>query len=124
MSEHFLESFRQHQGKPLPGLSQAALDLMMAHDWPGNVRELRNLLEYATIVTTGDLIRPEHQRLPPPGAGREDAAEDRITLSFNYSPEEFSLDAVNRQVIEWAMEKCNNKSSAARLLKASRKLFY
>ena len=124
LSEHFLESFRQHQGKPLPGLSQAALDLMMAHDWPGNVRELRNLLEYATIVTTGDLIRPEHLRLPPPGAGREDAAEDRITLSFNYSPEEFSLDAVNRQVIEWAMEKCNNKSSAARLLKASRKLFY
>ena len=125
LSEHFLESFRQHQGKLLPGLSQAALDLMMAHDWPGNVRELRNLLEYATIVTTGDLIRPEHLRLPPPGAGREDAAEDRITLNFNFSPEEFSLDAVNRQVVEWAMEKCrNNKSSAARLLKASRKMFY
>jgi len=32
----------------------------MAHDWPGNVRELRNRLEYATIITNGELIQPEH----------------------------------------------------------------
>ena len=63
LAEHFLQGFRQHQGKSLPGLSKAALDLMMTHNWPGNVRELRNLLEYATIVTNGDLIQPEHLRL-------------------------------------------------------------
>lgn len=125
LTEHFLNNFRQHQGKQLPGLSQSALDLLMTHDWPGNVRELRNLIEYATIVTNGDLIRPEHLRLQQPGVGQEEATTDRISLNFNFSSEDFSLDAVNRQVIEWAMEKCkNNKSSAARLLKASRKLFY
>ncbi len=126
LAEHFLNGFRRHQGKPLPGLSQAALDLMMTHDWPGNVRELRNLLEYATIVTNGDLIRPEHLRLAQPNSiCQEESSSDRISLTFNFSPEEFSLDAVNRQVVEWAMGKCNNnKSSAARLLKASRKLFY
>ena len=125
LAKHFLDRFRQHQGKPLPGLSQAALDLMMAHDWPGNVRELRNLLEYATIVTRGDLIRPEHLRLQQPGTRHEKPAAGRISLSFDFSPEEFSLDAVNRQVMEWALKKCDsNKSSAARLLKASRKLFY
>ena len=126
LAEHFLNGFRQHQGKSLPGLSQSALDLLMVHDWPGNVRELRNLLEYATIVTNGDLIRPEHLRLQqqtPPSL--EAHSNGQISLTFNFSPEEFSLDAVNRQVVEWAMEKCNNnKSSAARLLKASRKLFY
>ncbi len=126
LAELFLNVFRQHQGKALPGLSKAALDLMMTHDWPGNVRELRNLIEYASIVTNGDLIQPEHLRLkrqytPFPEAG----TTDRISLCFNFSLEEFSLDAVNRQVVEWAMERCgNNKSSAARLLKASRKLFY
>jgi DNA-binding NtrC family response regulator len=124
LAEFFLNAFRQHQGKPLPGLSKAALDLMMAHDWPGNVRELRNLLEYATIVTNGNLIQPEHLRLQRPSL-HEEPASDRIALNFNFSREEFSLDAVTRQVIEWALEKCgNNKSSAARLLKASRKLFY
>ncbi|MDD2338203.1 MAG: sigma-54 dependent transcriptional regulator [Geobacteraceae bacterium] len=125
LAELFLDSFRQHQGKQLPGLSKAALDLMITHDWPGNVRELRNLLEYATIVTNGDLIQPEHLRLQQTGCSQEEAPKDRISLHVNFSPEEFSLDAVSKQVIEWALEKCdNNKSSAARLLKASRKIFY
>jgi len=126
LAEHFLNGFRKHQGKSLPGLSRAALDLMLAHDWPGNVRELRNLLEYACIVTNGDLIQPEHLRLhKEPQPFREGQADDRITLNFNFSPEEFSLDAVNRQLMMWALDQCkDNKSSAARLLKASRKLFY
>ena len=122
---HFLYHFRQHQGKHLPGLSQAAFDLMMGHDWPDNIRELRNLLEYATIVTDGDLIRPEHLRLPQSNACHGTPGADRITLSFDFSPEKFSLDAVTRQVTAWALAKCDqNKSSAARLLKASRTLFY
>ncbi len=126
LAELFLDDFRQHQGKPLPGLSRSALDLLMSHDWPGNVRELRNLLEYATIVTSGDLIRPEHLRLQQQVEScHEELDNDRITLSFNFSCAEFSLDAVNQRLMTWALEKChNNKSSAARLLKASRKLFY
>lgn len=126
LSEHFLNSFRKHQGKLLPGLSRAALDLMLAHDWPGNVRELRNVLEYACIVTNGELIQPEHLRLQlKPQAFNQVLANDRISLNFNFSREEFSLDAVNRKLMAWALEKCkDNKSSAARLLKASRKLFY
>lgn len=125
LADFFLKKFRQHQGKTLPGLSRAALDLLMTHDWPGNVRELRNLLEYATIVTNGDLIRPEHLRLQQSTPCHETMVNDRVSLTFNFSCEEFSLDAVNQQVITWALQKCdNNKSSAARLLKASRKLFY
>ncbi|WP_224981681.1 sigma-54-dependent transcriptional regulator [Geomonas agri] len=126
LSEHLLNSFRKHQGKSLPGLSRTALDLMLAHDWPGNVRELRNMLEYACIVTNGELIQPEHLRLhKEPPTFHHGPADDRVCLNFNFSPEDFSLDAVNAQVMAWALEQCkDNKSSAARLLKASRKLFY
>lgn len=126
LAEQFLSFFRQHQGKPLPGLSKAALDLMMTHDWPGNIRELRNRLEYAAIVTNGDLIRPEHLRLQSPDLlNHAEPTPDRIALNLNFSREEFSLAAVNKQVMDWALEQCgHNKSSAARLLKASRKLFY
>jgi len=125
LAEFFLHHFRQHLGKPLPGLSRAAYDLLLSHNWPGNVRELRNLLEYAAIVTSGDLIRPEHLRLQSLTPCHEAVTSDRISLTFNFSCEDFSLDAVNQQLMTWALEKCgNNKSSAARLLKASRKLFY
>jgi DNA-binding NtrC family response regulator len=89
------------------------------------VRELRNLLEYAAIVTNGELIQPEHLRLQSVPLGQEGGDADRITLNFNFTAEEFSLDAVAKQVTNWAMGKCNNnKSAAARLLKASRKIFY
>ncbi|KAB0669057.1 sigma-54-dependent Fis family transcriptional regulator [Oryzomonas sagensis] len=126
LAEHYLKKFRQHQGKQLPGLSRMALDLMMTYDWPGNVRELRNQLEYATIVTGGDLIRPEHLRLQEHFQEQTgEASGDRISLNLTFSPAEFSLDAVTRRVIEWALARSNNnKSSAARLLKTSRKLFY
>jgi DNA-binding NtrC family response regulator len=126
LSEKFLETFRKHQGKQLPGLSKAAHDLMMEYDWPGNVRELRNRLEYATIVIDGDLIRPEHLRLSKSsGPVHDEDSQERITLCFNFAPEEFSLDAVTQKVLKWALEQSNNnKSSAARLLKSSRKLFY
>ncbi|MDD2308861.1 MAG: sigma-54 dependent transcriptional regulator [Desulfuromonadaceae bacterium] len=123
--EQFLNIMRKHQGKPLPGLSQAALNQLLAYDWPGNVRELRNLLEYATIITGGDLIRPEHLRLQQAGSSSEAMAEDRITLNLSFSLEEFSLDSINRQGMDWALAQCNNnKSAAANLLKVSRKRFY
>ena len=125
LCDQLLDHLRQHQGKLLPGLSQAALHLLLAHDWPGNVRELRNLLEYATIVTNGDLIQPEHLRLQRPGASTEVSDSGRISLKFDFAPEEFSLEAITKQILEWALHACgNNKSSAARLLKASRRLFY
>ena len=125
LCDQLLNDFRQQQGKPLPGVSQAALELLLAHDWPGNVRELRNILEYATIVINGDLIQPGHLRLNRTGPTLDAPATDRISLHFDFAPEEFSLEAVTRQIMAWALQSCdNNKSSAARLLKASRRLFY
>ena len=32
----------------------------MAYDYPGNVRELRNVLERASLLCDGDIIRAEH----------------------------------------------------------------
>ncbi len=123
-ADQFLNDFRHHQGKSLPGLSKAALECLMVHDWPGNVRELRNRLEYATIVTHGELIQAEHLRLLS-GSCRETAASDRVTLCFDFDAADFSYDAVIHRLLIWAMEKSgHNKSAAARLLKTSRKLFY
>lgn len=124
LAQEFLEIFQEHQGKKLPGFSSRALAELCAHDWPGNVRELRNRIEHATIVTNGELIQPEHLNLRG-GAVTATAAGERISFSFDFPVEEFSQDAVNHRLIAWAMEKSgHNKSAAARLLKASRKIFY
>ncbi len=54
---HFLE---QAPGGPRPQISQAALEILAAHDWPGNVRELRNAIEHAALLCRGNAILPEH----------------------------------------------------------------
>ena len=127
LAELFLDTLRSHHGKPLPGLSQAALNSMLEYHWPGNVRELRNSLEYAAIISEGTLIRPEHLRLQHMEQQQISStiADGTVTLSFSFSPEEFSYDAVQQKLLVWALDQCDqNKSQAARLLKASRKLFY
>lgn len=124
LAKYFIDSFRQHLGKRLPGLSRPALDYLCACDWPGNIRELRNRLEYAAIISRGELIQPEHLRAEPP-QGAVKTPGNRINLNFDFSAEEFSFEAVNKKLISWAMERSgNNKSAAARLLKATRKIFY
>ena len=125
LAEHFLATFRLHQGKSLPGLSRAALDHLMAHDWPGNVRELRNRLEYATIITNGELIQPQHLRLARTDNIFSPSPSRAVTLHFEFSPDAFSLDAVLERLKQWALDQSgNNKSAAARLLKTTRKFFY
>jgi DNA-binding NtrC family response regulator len=123
--DHFLGSFRLHQGKSLPGLSKAALDFLVSHDWPGNVRELRNRLEYATIISNNELIQPDHLQLNNPSSPHPASPTETVSLHLEFTPENFSYDAVIRRLMDWALQQSgNNKSAAARLLKTSRKLFY
>jgi DNA-binding NtrC family response regulator len=74
--EHFLDKYSRELGKPVQGVSEAALELLAAHDWPGNVRELENAIERAVILLEpGQALGPEHlplerARLPQaPGEG-------------------------------------------------------
>jgi len=41
------------------GITKEAMDLLRAHAWPGNVRELRNVVEWAVVLASGELIQPE-----------------------------------------------------------------
>ncbi len=40
-------------GRPVPGLDEADVALLLSHSWPGNVRELSNVLERAVITAGG-----------------------------------------------------------------------
>jgi DNA-binding NtrC family response regulator len=129
MIDMFLNTFRQHQGKALPGISKKALDLLAAYSWPGNIRELRNVLEYATILVSDELIRPEHLRLstaaPLPGQTDPNTIDYHLRLSLD----ELSLDQIlenfTGKVLEQTLLACGgNKSQAASLLKVNRKIFY
>ena len=57
LANHFVAKFKKKTKKPLKGLSQEALDALVAYPFPGNVRELENEIERAVaMVTDGNLI--------------------------------------------------------------------
>ena len=127
LCEYILEQLRQHLGKPLPGISQKAMEVMLSYRWPGNVRELRNCLERAAILTDGELIRPSHL-----GIGRTYSDEiatggssDTISYNLTLPTGELSLDSLTERILAITLERCGgNKSKASQLLKVNRKAFY
>src|SRR5256885_1802604 len=67
--QHFLEKYGEENHKQKLEIAPEALDMLMGYDWPGNVRELENVIERATVLTSGsridaDLI-PQHVRKAP-----------------------------------------------------------
>lgn len=67
--QHFVQIFAEELGLRLRGMSQRALQLLMAYPWPGNVRELqhelRRVVQQALPGQTIDSsLLPEKIRLP------------------------------------------------------------
>ncbi|MDA3898426.1 MAG: sigma-54 dependent transcriptional regulator [Desulfobacteraceae bacterium] len=123
LADLFLEKFRQELGKPLPGISKAAMDVLMAQQWPGYIRVLKNRIVRAAIVTDGELIRPDHLNLDPKSSSRPD--ENMVHLDIRLPSDSFSLDAATEQINDIILKRCDgNKSKAARVLKVNRNRFY
>jgi DNA-binding NtrC family response regulator len=107
---HFLNKFCMATSRPVPQLSQEAIEVLMRHDWPGNVRELENAVERALVVGRGNEIRP-------------------ADFSFQFQMDEpkggKTLDDVERVHIERILrETQHNLSRAARILDIDRTTLY
>jgi DNA-binding NtrC family response regulator len=64
--QHFFDKYGHENHRPNLELTPEALDMLYEYDWPGNVRELENVVERATVLSSGskidvDLI-PDHVR--------------------------------------------------------------
>ncbi len=118
LAEHFLRQF----GNSVTGISDEALDKLMAYNWPGNIRELRNIMERAVNVCSGTVIQ----------------ADDVLvsgTSYLSYSgalPVDYSIDSINRKFDSYEIERINelivkynnNKTLVAKELGISRRTLY
>ncbi len=48
--DHFLRLYSARHGRRVTGLTESAMDLILAYDYPGNVRELQKMIERAVIL--------------------------------------------------------------------------
>jgi two-component system response regulator PilR (NtrC family) len=56
IADHFLAKYGSQMEKPIAGISQDAMQLLLRHDWPGNIRELENVIERAVALETTPAI--------------------------------------------------------------------
>jgi DNA-binding NtrC family response regulator len=67
IADVILQNLNKKYGARITGVDAEVLDLFHGYNWPGNVRELRNILERATIMARGGVIRLTD--LPSPAFG-------------------------------------------------------
>ncbi|HQR44453.1 MAG TPA: sigma-54-dependent Fis family transcriptional regulator [Thermoanaerobaculia bacterium] len=126
LTEVFLAEVGPAIGRPVPGISREARELLLAYPWPGNVRELRNALERAAILCEGGLVTAAHLPIsvsrgevplsPGPAAGISAAS---------LPPSGVDLEAIEKAWVAAAIERSGgNKSRAARLLGLTRAQLY
>jgi DNA-binding NtrC family response regulator len=69
---YFLDRFSREMNRPVPALTDRALDSLKGYGWPGNVREVENLVQRLLVNADGDTIDavdlPETMRSTAPQA--------------------------------------------------------
>ncbi len=117
LAEFFVARYNREVNRAVRGLSQAALDCLMAYDFPGNIRELENLIERAVVLEEEDTIQPE--RLPFRGPAT--AAVPAPAAAGAVGPAIVSLAEMERRYILDVLERCGwKKTRACNLLQISR----
>ena len=66
--EAFLQKCAQSSHRPVRGVAESALALLIDYAWPGNVRELENVIERAVTLSRSEKIGADD--LPPMIQGR------------------------------------------------------
>jgi DNA-binding NtrC family response regulator len=115
---HFINKYRGRLGKPIDGISPAALARFAGYDFPGNVRELENKVHQAMVVSTGATIEASDVSLP---AGKGTGARVDVSRPFR----ELKQEAVDSFEIDYLTELLRvhrgNLAAAARAAGMDRK---
>jgi len=119
LAKYFLASFAQnYKNKTIKGISPEAQSLLDSYGWPGNVRELRNVIERIVVLENSEMILP--RQLPKEIAGMPTASAPASTHPFMLPERGLSLEDLERDLIQQALEKAqHNKVLAAKLLNMS-----
>ncbi len=134
-----IEKYRGSYDKKFLGLSERALQALMAHAWPGNVRELENLIERGVLLApSGGEIEVQHLfagtppahdagvELSSSGTVGNRADSDREQLYERLLVDGFDLEAHELRLIRLAVARAggNLTHAAARLGISRRQLSY
>jgi DNA-binding NtrC family response regulator len=118
LARHFLTLFAEtYLKKTIKEFSAEAEEVLRSYEWQGNCRELKNVIERIVVLENVETILPEHL---PAALTRKEFVERRESSRFILPEEGISLEELEKDLIEQALERTNNnQTKAARLLDIS-----
>jgi DNA-binding NtrC family response regulator len=96
LARTFTTDFCTENKLPKKDFTQEAIDKLLKYGYPGNVRELKAVVEIASVMSDGNLIKDTDIQFNE-RADIEDLLQENLTL------EEF-----NAKIIRWNLKKYNN----------------
>jgi len=115
--EHFFVKCTRKNNAASLVLPSSLIPHFCAYRWPGNVRELENVIERIVVLARG----PEITLAELPDFLRRERPALEV-LHLDLPPHGISLEAVEKELILRALEKCNwNQTHAAKYLDVGRK---
>ena len=137
--EPLLESFFRRTAKrwgcSQPRLSPDAVARLVAWHWPGNVRELRHFVERTLLVSTVDVLEPEHlvlgENTPCDAADESPSTDGPDAQAVVFNPDgslarfRDARNVFERLYVESALKESDgNVAQASKLSGLSRESFY
>ena len=118
---HFLDQLNEKKRTQVTGISEKAMELMIAHSWPGNVRELKNLMERLVVLTQEGEIYPRDLPQKLRTAPAESAAFPDVEVSDEGICLSTAVSDFEKSLISQSMKIANGvKKNAAKLLNIKR----
>jgi transcriptional regulator with PAS, ATPase and Fis domain len=114
LCDHFLTEFSTNSWTQKVTVSPEVENMLMNYAWPGNVRELRNVLQYASVRTTSNVITPADL---PPNLNLSEPLKKPYKRIRN-------LKLTESRVTEALEMASGNKRDAAKILGVSRSTLY
>ena len=114
---HYVQQFGRRLRKSIDTVPPETMDTLVRYPWPGNVRELQNVLERASILAPGPVLRISSDDLSTPGHA---PVSPHVLQTGPSGPRRTPLDDAERERIVAALEEAKwvvagPKGAAARL---------
>lgn len=132
LTYHFVEEIAAKVEKPITGISDQALAMLIRYHWPGNVRELEHVLERACVLSSGPTISTA--QLPGEIENWTASREEEVQVSspvpkpwacpLPVSPEPQVQAPMEERILAALKRTGGNKAKASRLLGIDRTTLY
>ncbi|MFT8710264.1 MAG: sigma 54-interacting transcriptional regulator, partial [Sporolactobacillus sp.] len=117
--DHFMSRFQKEREHPIIGISNDAMESLLAYTWPGNVREIENLFERLFTLVDGDYIEAED--LPPYIRGKRlGSSQEKVNNLFT-TERVLPMEDYEREIIRLALKKYGSCNAAGRALHLNHK---